>query len=266
MSAVGDLTVLSNAKTWLNLGQAVTPADGQLALLISAASSFIKNFISKDVLPKTFTEVYNGYGKTLLPLQHLPVISVTSLYLEASNATLIPPSVNGLAGYLLENNQAIRLIGYVFPKAFQNITVTYVAGYSTMNEEQVIPATPYTIDGLTVLGNLWRSDLGVLDAITLLPLTKVASAPVTGEYSVSVAGTYTFAAADTGKAVLISYGMVPRDLEQCVIELVGERYRTRTRIGESSKGLAGETTSYSQKDMNNTIKLILEQYATRQVI
>jgi hypothetical protein len=48
------------------------------------------------------------------------------------------------------------------------------------------------------------TDLGVYDATTGTPFTKVPSAPATGQYS-ETAGVYTFAAADAGKAVLIDY-------------------------------------------------------------
>lgn len=48
------------------------------------------------------------------------------------------------------------------------------------------------------------SDLGVLNATTGVPMTKVATGPTTGQYSVS-AGIYTFATADAGTAVQISY-------------------------------------------------------------
>jgi hypothetical protein len=70
-------------------------------------------------------------------------------------------------------------------------------------EASSIPAaTPFTI---TVINSAtWTADQGVQDAVTGFPLTKVAATPATGQYSVA-AGVYTFAAADTGKAVLISY-------------------------------------------------------------
>lgn len=68
-----------------------------------------------------------------------------------------------------------------------------------------IPTTPFQIT--VVNGATFVGDLGVLNAATGLPLTRVASAPVAGQYSVSVAGVYTFAAADnvSGVKVTISY-------------------------------------------------------------
>ena len=50
-------------------------------------------------------------------------------------------------------------------------------------------------------------------------------------------------------------------LAQACIELVCQRYRERTRIGEVSKALGGgETVTYSQKDMSDDIKTLLSQY------
>lgn len=67
-----------------------------------------------------------------------------------------------------------------------------------------IPTTPFTITPTVPGSGTWSADLGVVNASTGRPLTRVASAPATGQYSVS-AGVYTFAAADTGQTVLISY-------------------------------------------------------------
>src|SRR5260370_12671 len=67
-----------------------------------------------------------------------------------------------------------------------------------------IPTTPFTI---TVVNSAtFVDDLGVINAATGLPFTKVASGPTAGQYSVA-AGVYTFASADnvSGIKVLISY-------------------------------------------------------------
>lgn len=71
------------------------------------------------------------------------------------------------------------------------------------DEAGTIPGTPYQIT--VANGATWVIDLGVRNATTLIPLTRVASAPATGQYSVSGAGVYTFAAADTTLPMLISY-------------------------------------------------------------
>lgn len=59
------------------------------------------------------------------------------------------------------------------------------------------------------------------------------------------------------------YSTIPPDIAQACIELVALRYRERTRIGEVSKSLGGaETVAYSQKDLSDAIKTLLQQYRT----
>ncbi len=57
------------------------------------------------------------------------------------------------------------------------------------------------------------------------------------------------------------YPSTPPEIAQACIELVALRYRERTRIGEVSKSLGGaETVTYSQKDLSDGIKTLLQQY------
>ncbi len=57
------------------------------------------------------------------------------------------------------------------------------------------------------------------------------------------------------------YASVPPDIAQACIELVAQRYRERTRVGEVSKALmSGETVTFSQKDMSEGVKTLLAQY------
>ena len=57
------------------------------------------------------------------------------------------------------------------------------------------------------------------------------------------------------------YLVTPPDLAQACIELVAQRYKERTRIGEVSKSLGGgETVTFSQQDMSADIKTLLVQY------
>ena len=57
------------------------------------------------------------------------------------------------------------------------------------------------------------------------------------------------------------YASVPPDIAQACIELVAQRYRERTRIGEVSKALmSGETVTFAQKDMSDDVKTLLAQY------
>ncbi len=57
------------------------------------------------------------------------------------------------------------------------------------------------------------------------------------------------------------YAATPPEIAQACIELVCQRYRERTRIGEVSRALVGrESVSFSQHDMSEDVKLLLVQY------
>jgi hypothetical protein len=57
------------------------------------------------------------------------------------------------------------------------------------------------------------------------------------------------------------YAVTPPELAQACIELVALRYRERSRIGEVARAIGGgETVSYSQKDMSDSIKTLIQQY------
>ena len=57
------------------------------------------------------------------------------------------------------------------------------------------------------------------------------------------------------------YEVPPADLTQACIELVALRYRERSHIGEVTKAIGGgQTVSYSQKDMSDWIKGLIQQY------
>lgn len=58
------------------------------------------------------------------------------------------------------------------------------------------------------------------------------------------------------------FSAVPPDIEQACIELAGMKFRTRdtTASGFVSKSLAGETISFSQKDMSSSVRSTLNEY------
>jgi hypothetical protein len=57
------------------------------------------------------------------------------------------------------------------------------------------------------------------------------------------------------------YAVTPPELAQACIELAALRYRERSRIGEVARAIGGgETVSYSQKDMSDSIKTLIQQY------
>jgi hypothetical protein len=96
-----------------------------------------------------------------------------------------------------------RISGLAFGSLFYGATPVAGQLATAFAEAASVPAAaPYTVTPANSAS--FVDDAGVIYATSGLPLTKVAGAPTVGQYSLS-AGVYTFAAADAGKALLVSY-------------------------------------------------------------
>lgn len=98
--------------------------------------------------------------------------------------------------------------GGLLGSLFMGATASASRKGAVVDEAKIIPAAagPYTITIAPPASGVFAADMGVYNATTGAPMTRVASAPATGQYSLVVAtGVYTFAAADASVPVLISY-------------------------------------------------------------
>jgi hypothetical protein len=265
--ASNQLTSLANAKAWA--GVTTSNDDALLTRLIASASRFILSYIERPSLFKNqYADVFDGVGQRSQMLRNWPVISVQSLVLGNQ---LIPASPGyPQCGYVLDapsafppgSPQRINLYGHRFPfNAPASVNVIYTAGFVVQNEPWTVPSTgPYAVTVNAPNGS-WAVDAGVTyaDGTSLAPINGT---PSVGQYSSSQGtGAYVFAAADAGRPVLISYSYIPADIENACIELVGDRYSYKGRIGLVSKSLGGqETMSYSQNNMSDYIKSALQPY------
>lgn len=182
--AFGDLTTLSDVKTWLQTGQSAFPItdDALLSRLVRSASEYIQTWLNRQIALADYSEVRDGTGGETLQFACFPVSNVLSLTIDGR---AVPRALSSwTAGYNYSSTQ-LSVRGYRFNRGIQNVAVTYTGGYTT----------------------------------------------------------------------------TPADIAQACIELVALRYRERTRIGEVSKSLGGaETITYSQKDLSDSVKTLLQQY------
>jgi hypothetical protein len=271
--AASDLAALADVKTWLSGSSGIgTSDDALLARLITDVSGAIAAYLGRPSLtPRAFTERLDGDGKSRLFLRRYPALAVASLLIDNHPvAAAVPPAAGAphTRGYLLEpwdglppgRPQSLDLFGAVFRQGRQNVVVGYSAGYAVEGEAATVPAAPgpYNVTAAAPFGP-WASDAGVTYT-NGAPLLAVAGAPAAGQYNVS-GGVYSFAAADAGAGVLLAYGFVPAAINNACIEWVAERYRYRTRVGQSAQTVAGQmTAAYSLKDMPDFIRASLDPY------
>ncbi len=174
-----DLTTVDKLRSWLNLtGE---KDDVLLASLVTAASAFAENWMTRLILSASYVETLDGNASDRMILKQYPITAVSSVIVDGYSLPV--STAYNVAGYQFDDI-GIYLIGYQFTRARRNVQISYTAGYAS----------------------------------------------------------------------------VPLDLEQAVIEICAQRYRERDRIGLVSKGLAGETTSFSQRDMSEGARSVLQYY------
>jgi hypothetical protein len=261
---LNNLTTLANAKAWA--GVTTTNDDALITRLIGSASRFILSYIERPSLFKNqYADVFDGVGQRSQMLRNWPVISVQSLVLGNQ---LIPASPGyPQCGYVLDapsslppgSPQRISLYGHRFPlNSPASVNVVYTAGFVVQSEQWIVPVTPYQVT-VNAPNGPWGADAGVTYA-NGTALAPVNGTPAMGQYSVA-GGIYTFASGDANAQVLISYSYIPADIEDACINMVGERYSYKNRVGLVSKSLGGqETMAYSQKNMPDYIKTALQPY------
>ena len=271
--AASDLAVLADVKTWLAGSSGIgTTDDALIARLITDVSGTIAGYLGRPSLtPRAFVERIDGNGKARIYLRRYPVLQMMSLSIDnVALAAVITPAAGAPCGkgFLLETwdglppgrPQALDLFHALFREGRQNVVAAYEAGYAVESEAATVPSTPgpYTMTAAAPFGP-WASDYGVVYA-NGTALTAVSGTPGAAEYNVSN-GVYSFAAADAGAALLLAYGFIPAAINNACIEWTAERYRYRTRIGQSAQSVSGQiTSSYSLKDMPDFVRASLDPY------
>ena len=282
-----DLTTLALVRQWI-YGAGTSPApstnaDAELQGLVTAASRAVYAYLSRpSLLPRAFTERYDGQGNRAFYLRNYPVLSISYLANWGASIPAGAPPTNQQpvpVGFIVQpwdgcppgQPQRVDTYGnypygsYGFGCGRENVSVTYMAGYAVQAEPWTVPmpVAPATVPVITPIQpyGSWGSDLGVTYA-TGVAFTKITGTPtLAGTYAVSAAGVYTFSTADESASILVSYGFVPADIQQVATELVGERFAYQSRIGQVSKTLGGqETVSFSQKAMSDAQKGMLQPY------
>jgi len=130
----------------------------------------------------------------------------------------------------------------------------------TLRDFPIVSLTSVVINGLTLSPGTYEAYGSSNDQtrkVFLLAASQAYTGPVSnvfmtfpkGRRNIQISGTAGYAD-----------GQKPAGIVQAVNDTVGQMYRGRTRIGERSKALAGETTTYVTALLSDTAKAILQPY------
>jgi hypothetical protein len=134
MTAPTDLCQLSDVKAWLNIATGDTTYDAMLGRLISACSMTMQAYMNRLVNQATYTDTFNGDGKTQRMVKNYPIQSVASVTVDGQ------PIPQGVApsqftaqqpGWFFDQD-TVYLFGYSFCDGYGS-SGTYGSGSGTQN-------------------------------------------------------------------------------------------------------------------------------------
>lgn len=146
---------LQDGKDALNIPQAVTTYDSEIAGYIATIEGCLEGYTGGPLVNKTITERTEMMaGQTVIPVRQRPLVSVTGITSVAGGAI----DISG--GLDLDKNAGLirRPLGYPFYGPFfqwlPGVNVLYVAGWGTS-----VPAT-FNIVSRIILQHLWETQHG----------------------------------------------------------------------------------------------------------
>jgi hypothetical protein len=136
--AVGDLCQLADIQAWLPNAPTAAPGADLISQLITAASRAICAYCGRgQFTAQSYTDTYDGAGKTWMLLRQWPVLSVTAIALTQCGVvtTITDPTTFQLEAPIPAGGaQRLTLVSphLYFPRGRGNVQITYEAGYQTV--------------------------------------------------------------------------------------------------------------------------------------
>ncbi len=127
--AAGDLTDLASVEAWLSL-QSGNGSEALLSALITAASTFVKSWLNRDILSTSYVERYRANGDRPIVLANGPVTAIAQVAWQGTTVTTAGDPIVGTPGIYF-TDRALSLFGYCLPRG-DLVQVSYTAGYATV--------------------------------------------------------------------------------------------------------------------------------------
>lgn len=123
---MSDLTTTAAVKAYLGIQG--NQSDAVIGVLVSAYSEAAEQYLNRDVLSQSYTELYSGLGGQRLVVNSGPVTAVSSLQILndwGGAPVVVDPSE------LVFQGSIIKWTKGCFPMGLMNISITYTAGFAS---------------------------------------------------------------------------------------------------------------------------------------
>lgn len=170
MSATRVTTLFSLAAVKAYLAITSDEKDAVLVQLADAVSERIESSTGRVFVSRSLTDVLNGDGTQRIALRYMPVQSITSLTIKDSPDSTPVAYTNGTDFDVDNTTGLIRFRNGCVPRGFQNVTVTYVAGWAEQGGA-ALPADVYQagLDYVKVEWNQFDANAIAATSVSLGP-------------------------------------------------------------------------------------------------
>lgn len=133
LDTANALVSLAEAKTFLKIS--ASSEDSVIEDFINRASIWANDYTGRRLKSRSNSDVYDGDGSDLLLLRDYPLVSIGDLRIDDGSHEGAPPQTTSDDYTLNLPSGLIKLKnGVLFVKGFQNVDITYTAGYTTAPE------------------------------------------------------------------------------------------------------------------------------------
>jgi hypothetical protein len=127
--AVNDLVLVADVERHLDIPTGSGDA-AQLGLQIEVASQIIEDYLDRKIKSQAVIEIFDGRRDNRLILKQWPVTAITDVRFDSASDFSDPTTIVDSSTYRLVNAQEIVNLYGSWPIGYQNIKVSYTAGYN----------------------------------------------------------------------------------------------------------------------------------------
>lgn len=277
-----DLALLQDVREYYNsLKQTTaTPDDNVTQRLITAVSTMMARYCSRQFLAQQYQETRNGRGEQAMTVKNPYIVAVQYVVVDTYS---VPQAINSVApsgsgniqGGWLADDRLIYLrpgsvVGYLgqdyFSQGIMNVVLTYWAGWATPGQGANNITFP---PGSWASANAYKAGQLIVDTNSNIEIVTVAgtsggSAPAwnktVGGATADGSGNLSWTNLGLSPAGGINPPGLPYDLQQACVELVLLATRQRPAIGLSATGVGPERLTYLVKSMTEAGQETLNRY------
>ncbi|WP_271024974.1 hypothetical protein [Rhizobium sp. RCAM05973] len=121
-----DLVTIAQAYAWLGVPSGTDDTNMQFA--VTAFSTLIATWCSRNFVQASYSEVYDGHGGPRLMVRNWPITAVSSLAINGQAVSLANGPLG--SGYLFSDRSVVMNDCNQFWRGFQNIAISYTAGFN----------------------------------------------------------------------------------------------------------------------------------------